>query len=124
MIACLSPRPAAVLLAVLLTAPLAGCGGGDSGNQSAATAAPRGDFVTRMQALNEKERNVALFRAVRDAGRTCQKVERSVPTDPVAGKAAWVATCDDQSAWLITLDDSGTATVTDARAIAGRSATG
>ncbi len=102
---------------------LAGCGGADTADQATA-AAPRGDYVAKMQALNEKERNVALFRAIRDAGRSCQQVDRSVPTDPVAGKAAWVATCDDQSAWLITLDDSGTATVTDVRAIAGRSATG
>ena len=112
-------------LALPVLVALAGCGGGGSETANeAAAAAPRGDYVAKMQALNEKERNVALFRAIRDAGRSCQQVDRSVPTDPVAGKAAWVATCDDQSAWLITLDDSGTATVTDARAIAGRSATG
>ncbi|MBW6532421.1 hypothetical protein ACYZX9_10990 [Sphingomonas citri] len=110
-------------LALPVLLALAGCGGGETANQATA-AVPRGDYVAKMQALNEKERNVALFRAIRDAGRSCQQVDRSVPTDPVAGKAAWVATCDDQSAWLITLDDSGTATVTDARAIAGRSATG
>ncbi|MGK6322807.1 hypothetical protein ACMGDM_06945 [Sphingomonas sp. DT-51] len=107
---------------VLLLA-LAGCGSGETANQ-VATAAPRGDFVAKMQALNEKERNVALFRALRDAGRSCQKVERSVPTDPVAGRAAWVATCDDASAWLVTLSDDGTASVTDARAIAGRGSSG
>ncbi|MBW6528076.1 hypothetical protein KZ813_14630 [Sphingomonas sp. RHCKR7] len=111
--------PPLVLPALLA---LAGCGGSETANQ--ATAAPRGDYVAKMQALNEKERNVALFRAIRDAGRTCQQVERSVATDPVAGKAAWVATCDDRSAWLVTLSDDGTATVTDARAIAGRGAAG
>jgi hypothetical protein len=110
-------------LALPAVLTLAGCGGGETANQAAAVA-PRGDYVAKMQALNEKERNVALFRAIRDAGRSCQRVERSVATDPIAGKAAWVASCDDASAWLVTLADDGTATVTDARAIAGQRGTG
>ena len=97
--------------AAVLLLPLAGCGSGAPRAQEAA-ANSSGDYVARMQALNEKERNVVLFRAIRDAGRACQRVERSTTSDPVGGKPAWIATCDDRSAWLVTLGNDGVATVT------------
>lgn len=113
------------LAAVSLLAVLPGCGAtGDGGNQGdpAAAAASDDPYLKRMAGLNEKERNVVLFRAVRDAGRACQRVERSVATDPVQGRPAWVATCDDGGAWLVALGRNGIATVADARALAGRGA--
>lgn len=106
-------------IALLTLVPLAACGSGTP--RAEETAAPdnaSGDYVARMQGLNEKERNAVLFRAIHDAGRNCQRVERSVPVAPVRGKAAWVATCDDNAPWLVTLGNDGVATVTDARAMA------
>lgn len=106
-------------LAALLCA-LSACGSASGPGNDATAAGTDGKYVERMAGLNEKERNAVLFRAIRDAGRDCQRVERSVLTDPVQGKPSWVATCDNDSAWLVTLSKDGIATVTDAHALAGR----
>ena len=87
--------------------------------RAANAAAPDNGYIKRMAALNEGERNGVLFRAIRDAGRTCQGVVRSQPADAEQGRPAWLATCDDQGEWLVAIGGDGTATVTDARALAG-----
>lgn len=103
----------AAALAALFLLPLGACGSGGSTDTAAATTNNAGgDYIAQMARLNEKERNVALFRAISDAGRACQGVTRSAPYDAVRGKPAWIATCDDGTPWLVTLDDRGTATVT------------
>jgi hypothetical protein len=114
------PQPqslAASLGALAMLLSLGGCGGGDTRNAEAITnGAANGDtIVERIQAMNEGERNVTLFRAIRDAGRDCQGVTRSVPTDPVQGRPAWIATCDNQGEWLIAIAPNGTAIVSGGR---------
>ena len=106
-----------LLLAAAL-APLAACGDGGS-SAPANIAVPDNGYTARMAALNEKERNAVLFRAIRDAGRACQGVTRSQGIDPVEGKPAWVATCDDGTPWLVVMGNDGIATVTNAREVAG-----
>lgn len=110
---------APLLPALALLLPLMACG---EVRQDAATTnitVPDNGYSARMAALNEGERNGVLFRAIRDADRPCQGVTRSEPLDPVQGKPAWLATCDDDSQWLVVMGNDGIATVTNARELAG-----
>lgn len=103
--------------ALLLLPLLAACDSGAATNTAApAAAAPQEDYVARVRALPEGQRNGVLFRAIRDGGRECQGVTRS----EAAAEAAWVATCDDGGQWVVALARDGTATVTNAREMAGR----
>lgn len=104
-------------LVVLL--PLAACGQ-ESSPTPTNNVAVDNTYRERMASMNEGERNAVLFRAIRDAGRSCQGVTRSQGIDPVQGKPAWVATCDDGTPWLVVLGDDGIATVTNARPATGK----
>lgn len=113
-------------LPLLLALPLCALGGCDGGAPRApkATAASPGGYVTRVRALNDGQRNGVLFRAIRDAGRTCQGVTRSEAAGAgaeggQASPAAWVATCEDGTPWVVALADDGTATVANARELTG-----
>ncbi|MEH3046035.1 hypothetical protein [Sphingomonas adhaesiva] len=108
--------PHRALLALAAILPLAACGGGGATaqNDAAAQEAP-GNAIARIQTLNEGERNATLFRAIRDANRDCQGVVRSVATDPIQGKPAWIATCDNGGEWLVAIGADGTALVTNGR---------
>jgi hypothetical protein len=98
-------------LVMLAAAPLAACGGGGAAPTNDTEASNAGDTVARITAMNEGERNAVLFRAIRDAQRDCQRVERSTAAPAVAGKPAWVATCDDNSHWLVAIGNDGIAAV-------------
>lgn len=105
------------LLAAIALLPLAACDSGGSAQRNAAdTDGAQGNAIARMQLLNEGERNATLFRAIRDANRDCQGVVRSTPGDPVQGKPAWIATCDNGGEWLVAIGADGTALVTNGRA--------
>jgi hypothetical protein len=96
-------------------APLAACG---SAPDKAATnqTADSTDYLKRMAELNENERDGVLLRAIRDADRPCQGVQRSVPAPAVeGGPPAWVATCEDGGEWLVAVGANGVATVTGGR---------
>lgn len=101
----------AIVLAAALSLPLAACGSPSSPANEATENATGGNAIAAMDKLNENERNVALFRAISDAGRDCQGVTRSVATDPIQGRPAWIATCESGRPWVVSLAADGTATV-------------
>ncbi len=109
--------PRRALLALTAFLPLAACGGGggDAARNEVAAEETQGNAIARIQALNEGERNATLLRAIRDANRECQGVTRSAATDPVQGKPAWIATCDNGGEWLVAIGADGTALVTNGR---------
>lgn len=109
--------PRRVLLALAALLPLTACGGGGSAaaNDAATAEDTQGNAIARIQMLNEGERNATLFRAIRDANRDCQGVVRSAASDPVQGKPAWIATCDNGGEWLVAIGADGTALVTNGR---------
>ncbi|MEH3100383.1 hypothetical protein [Sphingomonas adhaesiva] len=106
--------PHRALLALAAFLPLAACGGAgsDAANNAAAAEDTQGNAIARIGTLNEGERNAVLFRAIRDANRDCQGVIRSAASDPVQGKPAWIATCDNGGEWLVAIGADGTALVT------------
>jgi hypothetical protein len=107
------------LLPLAILVPLAACGQGGS-QAPTNTVVPENGYSARMASMNEGERNGVLFRAIRDAGQACQGVTRSQAIDPVQGKPAWVATCDDGTPWLVVIGNDGIAAVTNARVAAGK----
>lgn len=109
--------PRRVLLALAALLPPTACGGGGSAaaNDAATAEDTQGNAIARIQMLNEGERNATLFRAIRDANRDCQGVVRSAASDPVQGKPAWIATCDNGGEWLVAIGADGTALVTNGR---------
>lgn len=98
-------------IVALLPLSLAACGSASDETRAVANNAAGGDYLARIEQLNEKERNAVLFRAISDAGRACQGVARSASAPAVQGNPAWVATCEDGTPWVVSINNTGTATV-------------
>lgn len=116
------PMLALPMLALPMLALLAACG--PAPDAAPATAAPDANgYAAKVAALPVRLRAGVLLRAIRDAGQDCQQVTEAerAPGQPIpqpAGRAAWVATCDDHRQWVVVVADDGTATVADARDVA------
>jgi hypothetical protein len=100
-----------VLLAAMCT--LAGCGE-TATNQSAAhdvsaSGAAQTNYQQAVMELPQRQRDVVLFRAIRDAGLACQYVVSSerVPDE----RRAWRAQCEGGSRHLISIGADGIAMV-------------
>lgn len=93
---------------VLLAAALGGCT--DPAPQRDPAPRPTADAAAQVAALPAGQRNAVLFRAIRDAGRDCQRVD-SAEAAPTVAPGAWIATCDNGGQWLVTLGADGTATI-------------
>lgn len=104
---------AAIAASALL---LAGCGGGSdqapqenratanqAGAESITTAA---ELNARIEGLEDAPRNAAFIRAIRDANRNCQHVERSAPRAAIGGSPAWTAWCRGGGEWIILVADN------------------
>jgi hypothetical protein len=100
-------------LAVCATAVLLALGGCDRGTAegTAAIEVPEGDYQARLQALPEGQRNAVFIRALRDAGRDCQKVVSSAFQGALQGRPTWTARCDDGVGWVILIGKAGVAQV-------------
>lgn len=105
------------LFPILCAASLAACD--NSAPAAANTGAADTNVIDQVAALPEGQRDAMLLRAIRDAGQSCQGVTESVRAGEGRGGLAWLATCTDQSQWVIVLARNGTATVTNARDVAG-----
>lgn len=90
-------------LAALL---LAACNASPPQPKPSATAA-RIDYLAAINKLTEQQRNATFYRAIEDAGFTCDSVAASVTQDPVQGHPAWEARCDDGRHWILVLFDDG-----------------
>lgn len=104
-------RPFTVLA---LTGLIAACGSpGDAPAGDIAAPSPTAtgeDYVARVRALPDTQRNGVLFRAIRDAGEACQQVTASAERD-AGGPATWTATCEDGRRWIVAIESDGDARV-------------
>jgi hypothetical protein len=94
---------------------LGGCGNPapeEANANNAATAAPQDDSQARMAALTPGQREEVLFQAIKDAGRDCPNVERTVQQAPVKDAPAWKITCTNKREWIVIVGKSGVAVVT------------
>lgn len=102
------PRPLLALLA------LSAC------QQATPKPQPTGpDISAQVVALPRVQREITLFRAIRDAGQDCQDLTTTKRLPPVGGNPAWLVTCRPTSYWVVAIARDGTALVTDARTAAG-----
>jgi hypothetical protein len=90
---------------------LAGCERGTPEADDKKIQVPEGDYHARLEAMPEAQRNAVFIRAIRDAGRDCQHVERSQRTGEINGAPAWTATCDNDVQWTIAIGRAGVAQV-------------
>ena len=94
--------PSLGLAAILLT----GC------NQPQPTAtptaaAPKTDYLARINQLAPKQRDATFYRAIEDSGCVCDTVSSSQPQEAVQGHPAWDAHCSDGGHWTLVLFDDG-----------------
>lgn len=83
------------------------------------------DYLARIRAMPQGQRDAVFLRAIRDAGRSCQEVtELTEVTGADAngrpGPATWAARCEDGGRWIVAISPAGVATVTDQAELQGR----
>ncbi|MFA5963321.1 MAG: hypothetical protein WC804_04815 [Sphingomonas sp.] len=71
------------------------------------TPTPKTDYLAAINRLTEQQRNATFYRAIADAGFTCESVSASVPQDAMQGHPAWEARCEDGRHWILVLFDDG-----------------
>jgi hypothetical protein len=72
----------------------------------------------QLKALSEPTRNLGLYRAIRDNGRRCKRVESGAYQQQYKTMAMWTARCSDSGAWAVYIAPNGDVQVspcTDAR---------
>jgi hypothetical protein len=84
---------------------LAGCN--PSPPQAKPSAAPKTDYLARINQLAPKQRDATFYRAIQDAGFICDNVSASQAQPPVDGHPAWSARCIDGGHWTLVLFDNG-----------------
>ncbi|HEV2079206.1 MAG TPA: hypothetical protein VGR19_04830 [Allosphingosinicella sp.] len=100
-----------LIAAAALALPLSGCKEPAPEADDANITVPEGDYAQRIAGMDEGARNAVFLRAIRDAGRDCQQVERSASQGEVNGAPAWTATCDNGVQWTVMIGRDGVATV-------------
>lgn len=90
----------------------------ESGSKSPAPTDPAAakadrDLIARFAALPPGQLDVVLFRAIRDAGQSCQGIAASRRLEDQGGRPAWSAQCDrGDGKYLLVLQPDGQMTVT------------
>lgn len=70
-------------------------------------AAPKTDYLARINQLAPKQRDATFYRAIEDAGFVCDTVSSSQAQQAVEGHPAWDAHCSDGGHWTLVLFDDG-----------------
>ena len=61
----------------------------------------------QLKALSEPSRNLGLYRAIRDNGRRCKRVERGAYQEQYKTMAMWTARCSDSGDWAVYIAPNG-----------------
>lgn len=88
--------------------------GACSDDETTPIAIAESDHQQRLQAMPEGQRNAVFIRALRDAGRDCQGVERSAYQGVREGIPTWTVRCNDGGDWLVLISGAGVAQVVSA----------
>lgn len=108
-------RRATTWMLIAMAAATAGCGPAPASRDTAAPFPAADGYVAKVAALPEGQRRGVLFRAIADAGHTCQAITDSRREQDADHAAVWSARCADRSAWLVALGDDGVAQVSEVR---------
>lgn len=94
--------PSLGLAAVLLS----GCDPAPPQPKPTATA-PKTDYLAKINQLAPKQRDATFYRAIEDAGFTCDTVAESHSQAAIEGHPAWDARCSDGRRWTLVLYEDG-----------------
>ena len=106
----------ATLISTAMLLALGGCQQPAPSNDQAATAkaapAEKDYFADRINALNPKQRDAVLLKAIRDAGGECPGMTGSETHAAVRSRPAWIAHCSAGKVgraldWVLILDSGG-----------------
>jgi hypothetical protein len=61
----------------------------------------------QLKKLSEPNRNLGLYRAIRDNRRRCKRVERAAYQEQYKSMAMWTATCSDSGDWAVYIAPAG-----------------
>jgi hypothetical protein len=61
----------------------------------------------QLKALSEPSRHLGLYRAIRDNGRRCKRVEQSAYQQQYKTMAMWTAQCSDSGGWAVYIAPNG-----------------
>ena len=70
----------------------------------------------QLKGLSEPSRHLALYRAVRDSGQRCKRVDQGDYQQEYKNLAMWVARCSDSGDWQIFIGPNGDVQVRSCRA--------
>lgn len=99
----------------MLMVTLVACGSGDHDEPKRSAEEfekPNVDQAATIAALPENARNGLFFRAIRDAGHSCQDILSAEAKQASDRGAEWVVKCEDNIPHLITIPPQGDAFVT------------
>lgn len=94
---------------------LAGCQQPAADNADAPTgrpSAPTGNYIAQIDALGAPQRQLVLFRAIRDAGEDCQNTTKVERLPDLEGRALWRVTCRGGGQFAVQIGNDGVANVT------------
>ena len=90
----------------LVATLLAGCDASPPQAKPTA-AAPKTDYLAKINQLAPRQRDATFYRAIQDAGYVCDTVSASQAQQAVEGHPAWHAQCGDGQHWTLVLFDDG-----------------
>ena len=101
-------------LAALAALALAGCSqtAGNQADTAANVTAPTGNYIAQIDALGAPQRQLVLFRAIRDAGEDCQNTTKVERLPDLEGRALWRVTCRGGGQFAVQIGNDGVANVT------------
>jgi hypothetical protein len=85
---------------------LAGCGEGDS-NREVTQVVVANPMSDQLKALSGPTRNLGLYRAIRDNGRRCKRVDQGAYQQQYKTMAMWTARCSDTGDYSIYIAPNG-----------------
>lgn len=85
---------------------LSGCGDGAPERKVTRVVAAN-PLSDQLKALSEPSRRLGLYRAIRDNGRRCKRVESSAYQQQYKTMAMWTARCSDSGDWAVYIAPNG-----------------
>ncbi|MDE0879056.1 MAG: hypothetical protein OSB00_10405 [Sphingomonas bacterium] len=77
------------------------------------------NYLARIEALPQGQKEGVFLRAIRDSGQQCQGVSKAQSTETTGGSPAWMTTCTDGPAYVLVLGKDGMMNVTSAADVRG-----
>ena len=95
-----------IAAALALGLALAGCGESEP-DQNRTVMRVANPFSDQLKALSEPTRMLGLYRAIRDSGQRCKRVDRGGYQEQYKTMAMWVAHCTDTGDWSVFIAPNG-----------------